>query len=187
MVNELSLVVRQAVFRKTVQGVAELSDRTLSVALRRVLIPVDGQRTVGSLAGLAGNEVVEALAVLLHQGFIECDDQAARAIVHASLPVAVLQSRVIAPEPEAVMAADLSDQHLDAVKQKMVSSCEVYLGLLGKSLAREIGGIHSLAALRGVLGRWQLAMRELHGANEAALQVVDDVKAMMRGASFSVL
>lgn len=64
----------QGIFAKTPKGVDEIQQRTLRLGLlqRRVLLLVDGQRTVAELQKLAGNtDVNTLLAELLTLGCIE--------------------------------------------------------------------------------------------------------------------
>jgi hypothetical protein len=61
------------VFAKTAKGVIEVARRSggLSMTARRVLIMIDGKRTVGELAPLAGNGGIDAVIGLLEsQGFV---------------------------------------------------------------------------------------------------------------------
>ncbi len=72
------------VYTKTAKGVAEVAARggTLSLTARRILIMVDGKRTVAELAPLARpGEIDGLIATLEAQGFIQRmhgDDAAAR-------------------------------------------------------------------------------------------------------------
>ncbi|HEX7157022.1 MAG TPA: hypothetical protein VF229_07385 [Burkholderiaceae bacterium] len=62
------------VFAKTAKGVIEVSRRSggLSMTARRVLIMIDGKRTVGELAPLASNGGIDAVIGLLEsQGFVQ--------------------------------------------------------------------------------------------------------------------
>lgn len=60
------------VYAKTAKGVAEVANRggALTLAARRVLIVIDGRRSIGELAALLHSALDEVVALLESQGFI---------------------------------------------------------------------------------------------------------------------
>lgn len=91
------------VFTKTAKGVSEVSTRAgaLSLAARRVLIMIDGKRTVGDLAPLMrAGEVEGILSALEAQGFISRKQAMAEGPATLSST-----SPAVAPPPQAPVAA----------------------------------------------------------------------------------
>lgn len=90
------------VFAKTTLGLEEIQQRTLRLPLltRRVLLLVDGRRTVAELATLAGNaDVAGLLADLQQRG---CIERVAAAPAPRAAPA---RAPAPAPEPPAAPAA----------------------------------------------------------------------------------
>ncbi|WP_028453244.1 hypothetical protein [Chitinilyticum aquatile] len=184
------------VFIKTSKGQEEIDARShgLPQRLRRLLILVDGAKSVGALAALlVGLEVVPLLRELETAGFVMpagIDPHSERAPVSglASPPIATdslaAAPPATAPIPAAaavaVEPAALSEHRIRMIRMLMQESCELYLGIFGKGLLPEIAGIDSEAALRKVFGRWHIAMRESHQSDAQALALVDEIRTLMR-------
>jgi hypothetical protein len=114
------MVDERLVYAKTAKGVAEVNARsgTLSLTVRRVLIMVDGKRTVGDLTPYAKpGEVGSVIEQLEAQGLVYP--------AHAGAPTAP-------PPPQAEIAADEGEERpaitLDTLKRRAVRELSDRLG-----------------------------------------------------------
>lgn len=116
------MIDEQLVYAKTPKGVAEVAARSggLSLAARRVLILIDGKRTVAELAPLARpGEIASILEGLESQGFVQ--------------PLNSAAVRAAAAEPAGTESGDeLADERLvatlEAVKRRAVRELSDRLG-----------------------------------------------------------
>ncbi|HXF46879.1 MAG TPA: hypothetical protein VNK91_12255 [Burkholderiaceae bacterium] len=116
------MIDERLVYAKTPKGAAEVAARSggLSLAARRVLIMVDGKRTVAELAPLARpGEIATILEALEAQGFVQ--------------PVNSAAVRAAVAEPAGVDSGDeLADERLvatlEAVKRRAVRELSDRLG-----------------------------------------------------------
>jgi len=125
------------VYVKTASGRDEVACRNggLSQRERRVLIVVDGQRTVAELIALfSPGELEAALPVLVEKGLV-----------------------VAAGEPAHVAG---SDETLRDAKDFMISVAQSCLGLLAADLVARIEGVEDVKRLGPVVGYWVAALRE---------------------------
>ncbi|MBE9610994.1 hypothetical protein [Chitinilyticum piscinae] len=174
---------------KTDKGQQEIATRAhqLPQALRRLLILVDGAKSVSALTVLlVGLEVIPLLRELAHQGFVEpAPGQSGRhttaldaAIISTPAELTVLTPAPQVPAPPE--AGPLSEHRIRMIRTLMLESCELYLGLFGRTLQPEIASIRDEAGLRRVLARWHLAMRESALSDAQALALVDEIRKLMR-------
>ncbi|WP_028455819.1 hypothetical protein [Chitinilyticum litopenaei] len=189
------------VYCKTAKGQQEISERRfgLPARLRRVLILIDGSKSVGALAALlVGLEIIPAIHELEQAGFVspapggphsQHDRQAAAAatpVTHvAAAPAAAARPEPAAAPPPPVAHAPipqitLSAHRIRMIRMLMEESCQLYLGIFGKDLLPEIRAIDDEKSLRGTLARWQIAMRESRQSDEQALALVDEIRTLLR-------
>lgn len=198
------------IFQKTDLGREEVSSRNqgLSAKLRRLLILVDGQRTVEALRAASGllDETDALIAQLMTIGLIADRDAmgvvAAPVAVAAVTPVAVAiitpapavsdtaHAVVALPTPAVVTSAaptppvaeqaiQIDPARLAGVKQLMLDSTRQYLGLMGADIQRRIETANDAETLKGCVVRWSLAMRESRQGSAVAGMFLDQVRAVL--------
>lgn len=148
---------------KTEAGTREVAARSLRLSsqLRRLLILIDGERDAVQLGRLLGTH---DLAIQL--GELE----AAGLIANPSAPRRV-------DRPDAAPAVDPSVlQHARAL---MCESAMRHLGLLGKTLAREIESAESRAELLSLSARWHMAMRDSRDGHQEADVLLGTLRKML--------
>jgi len=153
----------RGVYVKTEAGTREVASRGLRLPshLRRLLILIDGERDAAQLGRLLGtNDVATQLAEL----------EAAGLIVNPSA-----QTRVA--EPDSAPALDPSVlQHARAL---MCESAMRHLGLLGRTLAREIESAESRVELLSLSARWHMAMRDSRDGHHEADMLLGALRKML--------
>lgn len=181
---------------KTDKGREEIETRAsgLSARMRRVLILVDGQRTVADLMSQTGLSLdADALLNELEvQGFIARSGAASSAAIPAVSepavpPLADSEIRPAVPVPVPVPPAPVSSlpqyepvslDNLVVMRKLMLDSARLYLGLLGADVIRQLEAANSEEKLRACVTRWHLAMRESRQGRmfaEALFQEVREV------------
>ena len=176
------------VFTKTSQGRSEIDNRTggLSAKARRLLILIDGQRTLaelGTASGL-GEELGIWLEQLLSAGMIESP--------HGARPVAALAGTLPLPEvPTAAIAAPqppaapeaaaitIDPARLLEAKQLMLDTAQRYLGLMGRDVTARISAAEDVGALRSCIARWTTAMRETREGGAVVARYLEEINACL--------
>ncbi|MBM3116920.1 hypothetical protein [Jeongeupia naejangsanensis] len=167
------------VYRKTALGQAEIDSRNLGLTARarRLLILIDGQRSLADIAAVLGHaELAPLLAELGHAGCIASDDDqptpeptAAPAPPAPARPAATQQPRPVeALDPIRIVKA----------KELMTESTQAFLGLMGRGLISEIEAVSDTPALRNAIARWNMALRESRKAGPYADEFVQAVKVL---------
>lgn len=181
---------------KTDKGREEIETRAsgLSARMRRVLILVDGQRTVADLMSQTGLSLdADALLDELEvQGFIARSGSVSTAVVQAMpVPAPVVPPAVVSevrpavsvpvPPPPVASPPQYEPVSLDdlvVMRKLMLDSARLYLGLLGADVIRQLEVANSEEKLRACVTRWHLAMRESRQGRmfaEALFQEVREV------------
>jgi len=165
------------VFAKTPKGQDEVATRSggLSPRVRRVLIFVDGKRTVDDLRGmLQSDDLQHTLGMLEEEGYIEFFDISGIAPAAAAgqpLPSITAFSELPAmPDP----------LRLQQARNFMVNTLNAFVGPLGiSSLLDRLEIANSHADLRALYDEWYHAMvmsrdgkREAEGLRSKLLQVI---------------
>lgn len=157
----------KVVFRKTTQGKEEMTTRTntFTPRVRRILILVDGKRTVDQLRELAlADDLTHTLALLEESGLIEVDSAPGSSGVAASpsAPLPAVHAFRDNPPPHDPMRLQLS-------RNFMNNTIRAFLGTVGTSgiLAR-IEQATTLEGLRDCFAEWHyLLMTSRDGRREA--------------------
>jgi len=162
------------VFRKTAAGQAEVTARSgsLTMPMRRVLIMIDGKRTVAELAVLLRpGEVDSVITALLEKGHIEST------MAVPAQDAAAARPATIAPGPRTL--SDVSDPNrfmsIDEAKRRVVRELTDRLGPEAEYLAIKIEQCVSVDELRA---RIRDAERLL--ANAMGEQVAQDFRQALR-------
>jgi len=179
-------------FTKTAQGRTEIESRSAGLAAkaRRLLILVDGQRTLAELAAASGlgDELGAFLQQLLAAGMIEAPSGATTGSLPTPLPLAgtlpVPEAAAPAvPQPPATPAAaaiTLDPARMQQAKQLMLDSVQTYLGLMGRDITARITAAEDLAALKSCVARWTTAMRETRDGSAVVARYLEDINACLR-------
>jgi hypothetical protein len=135
------------VFKKTANGQAEVAARSgsLTMSMRRVLIMIDGKRTVAELAPLLRpGEIDGVIAALLEKGYVESVGVEAPPAARPNLP------NTIAPAPRTL--SDVSDPNrfmsIDETKRRVVRELTDRLGPEAEYLALKIEQCRTVDELR---------------------------------------
>ncbi len=137
------------VYRKTAAGQIEVAARSgsLSLATRRVLIMVDGKRSVAELAPLLPGGIGSAIDTLVEKGYIEPAGSVDAA------PVAPAASATVSPAPRTL--SDVSDpsrfMSIDEAKRRAVRELTDRLGPGAEYIALKIEQCRGVADLRACL------------------------------------
>ncbi|QLG88286.1 hypothetical protein HQ393_08515 [Chitinibacter bivalviorum] len=161
------------VYYKLPRGLKAIHTRDDSNALnaqqRRLLILIDGERTVADLMQMLGTvELIASLQLLNEQGYIGTEPSRLSELSLTPTPAAATETtRTIDPE------------RMEAVKQLMLSSSQQCLGLMAKPLIREIEEIRCEKTLKTTLARWNMALRESRTATQHADQFLKAAKTLL--------
>ncbi len=140
------------VYRKTAAGQIEVAARSgsLSLATRRVLILVDGKRSVAELAPLLPGEIGSAIDMLVEKGYIEPAGSVDAAPVAPAAPAA---SATVSPAPRTL--SDVSDpsrfMSIDEAKRRAVRELTDRLGPGAEYIALKIEQCRGVDELRACL------------------------------------
>lgn len=150
------------VFVKTALGQQEIQQRTLRLGLleRRVLLLVDGQRTVGDLAALAGNADASALlAELVARGCIARTGTARPRAAPAGAAAAPTAARSDDPLATLPPASDRSAEQVEMARHFMINSVSRLMDpVMSAPFRMKIQACGSAAELRGYYAEWAQAV-----------------------------
>ena len=167
------------VFAKTVKGQLEIASRTggLTPRQRRVLIFVDGKRTVEELRGLVqSDDLQHTLGLLEEDGFIEVTSLVTAAGTATPAPAA--------PLPSITAFGELPEPHdpmrLQRARNFMVNTLNTFVGSLGASaLLDRLENAAGHEGLRALYDEWYHAIvmsregkREAEALRTKLLQVI---------------
>ncbi|MBT0960175.1 hypothetical protein [Denitromonas iodatirespirans] len=145
-------------YAKTAKGVAEVETRAdrLKPALRRLLILVDGKKTLDILKSMVGIDTIdEPLTQLLEGGYIEpvgaATESAAEAAPASSAKVFDLAS----------LPAERDPKDLDKARNFMINTLKHFHGPYTKlDLMRQVQACETHDALRALYADWLRCMHE---------------------------
>lgn len=168
------------VFAKTPKGQEELTAKSggLSPRQRRVLIFVDGKRTVDELRGmLQADDLQNTLGLLEEDGFIEV---AGIATAGASKPVTPPPATLPSITAFGELPANVDPLRLQQARNFMTNTINAFVGALGtSSLLDRIEQAASHQDLRALFDEWYHAIvmsregkREAEGLRSKLLQVI---------------
>ncbi|MBY0467000.1 MAG: hypothetical protein K2W33_18840 [Burkholderiales bacterium] len=143
----------KVVFRKTAQGTAEMTTRTgaFTPRVRRILILVDGKRTVDQVRELASaDDLTHSLSLLEESGMIE---------VLSAPNVNRLATAANAPLPPVHAFRDNPPPHdplrVQLARNFMINTIRAFLGTVGTSaMLMRLEEATSLETLRDCFGEW---------------------------------
>lgn len=150
------------IFAKTERGYTEIVQRSgaLSPRVRRVLIFVDGRRTVSDLREMVHyDDLQHTLGLLEEEGYIEMvgvaggddDDAVMPAPAVASAPLPDMQFRLHPPGGDPV--------RLQKARNFMLNTLNAYVGALGtSSLQDRVAAAHNPAEMRALFDEWYFAI-----------------------------
>jgi len=179
------------VFTKTEKGREEMATRShgLNPSQRRILIPIDGRKTVTALAEInapmaASGQFEEILAFLAEQGFIEMTGSESAS--QAASPAVTARGKRAAFEEmaaEKIGRADAEEElaSLREVKDFMTTTAQTYLGLLSASLIQRIEQARNASQLMSVVGQWNMALRDSAQGRRFADAYLEQVRAALAG------
>jgi len=136
------------VYSKTPKGVAEVAARSaqLSMTTRRVLIMVDGKRTVDELAVLLRPGEIDAVITQLESAGLIQRNSATHAIDVPTVAGRVLES--VAPTTQGGAPDEQNPMTLDEAKRRAVRELTDRLGPGAESLAIRIEGCKTIEDFR---------------------------------------
>jgi hypothetical protein len=136
------------VYSKTPKGVAEVAARSaqLSMTTRRVLIMVDGKRTIDELAVLLRPGEIDAVITQLESAGLIQRNSATHAIDVPTVAGRVLES--VAPTTQGGAADEQNPMTLEEAKRRAVRELTDRLGPGAESLAIRIEGCKTIEDFR---------------------------------------
>ncbi|GHD68459.1 hypothetical protein [Jeongeupia chitinilytica] len=172
------------VYSKTARGQAEIDARSLglSARARRLLILIDGRRTLAEIAVILGHDTLPPLlAELQAQGCIgtpgETASEAGATVEPAPAPSPVQSvPPAVTQQPKPIDALD--PIRIVKAKELMTESAQTFLGLMGRGLISEIEAVSDTPALKNAIARWNMALRESRKAGPYADEFVQAVKVL---------
>lgn len=160
-----------AVFAKTPKAYEEIHHRIhrLSARQRRVLILLDGQKTLSSIAEVVPmNELEEVLPLLVRDNFVQVKDSAMRSPEQSE----------DTPLPARAKAL-LDTGKLQEIKNFMISSAQTCLGLLAADLVQRIEKARDEVQLQSLVGQWHMALRESRQGPNVADKFLEHVRTVL--------
>lgn len=156
---------------KTDKGRQEIETRAggLPAKLRRLLIMIDGRKTLDELMSQTGLSIDmdSMLQQLQDGGYVDLEGVAPPSLAQAAswVPVqSVVTSTNIPSAPAPVTAVPqygpVSEVDLATARGLMLECARIYLGLMGAALVRRIEAAAGEAALRACVPAWHMALRE---------------------------
>lgn len=166
----------KAVFHKTNKAHEELTQRRhgLDLKARRVLIMIDGVRSLGSLTSVMSAEELHAVILELREaGFITHETPAAAAPQpqEAIKPIAMTTSQA--------SGTTLDPVKLTRVKAYLIETSQQHLGLMAAKLQQEIAQANDEGALRSALAHWNMALRESRSGTTRASEYMQTARTML--------
>jgi hypothetical protein len=168
----------QHIYGKTPRGKQAIAvrDLALSAHLRRLLILIDGERSVAQLFKLLSTQTLLAeLATLVELDLIALDTP--NIIATKVIPDIAAPTLTNASNSQSTTLLDL--EKLMAIKQLMISSSEQHLGLMAQPLIRDIEAIDNDKKLKMTLARWNMALRESRSATQHADHFLKAAKSLL--------
>lgn len=167
------------IFSKTAKGHEEVTNKTggLTPRQRRVLIFIDGKRTIDELRGmLQSDDLQHTLGMLEEDGFIELAGVTAAGGKTVSPPSGPLPSISAFRE----LPAETDPIKLQQARNFMVNTLNAFVGALGTStLLDKLDKAQNHTDLRALFDEWYHAIvmsregkREAEGLREKLLQVI---------------
>jgi len=157
------------IYAKTQKGLTEMESRSGEIGprVRRLLIFVDGKRSVDQLKAMVGEaSLEESLELLQSGGFIEVVESAAGSGALAA----------VVPTVTATVAGDgqeLDERHLDMARKLMVNSLRDFTGPMKyRALMQKVADGATAADLGALVDEWYEAVND----NPAASFAVDDIR-----------
>lgn len=153
---------RSPLLAKTAAGVDEIATRSrrLTPALRRLLILIDGQRSITELAGLLGDsDVASQLDSLIAAGLIAAADAS--------------------PPPQTTTAPAALPQRLQLARDLMTDSARRHLGVLAQPLLASIAAAGEARALRAISASWHMALRDSRNGRTEADQLLHALRELI--------
>ena len=162
------------VFAKTAKGTEEITSRSgaLTPRMRRVLILVDGRRSIATLRELvSADDLTHTLGLLEESGFIELGGLAEPdgAIVPSDGPLPSITAFRELP-------AGRNPMDMEKAKHYMINTLKVFCGQYGPvSLMAAIHGADSHEALREHFAAWYHAIVETRQGRRRAEELRSDL------------
>ena len=179
--NPISASMLQTVYRKTSTGEQEVICRQLglSAKLPRVLILIDGEKTVSTLSALIlGMGLLPAIHELELRGLIQsAQHQQLHAAQFTPNQIKIKQPQHVEVTIEKPV---LDIPRLNAIKTLMIDSSETLLGIFGKTLVEKIKVIDDESQLNNAISQWNISLRESKKGQQHADQYLEAIKTLMK-------
>lgn len=151
------------VFVKTPKGIAEVSLRGAQLAMtsRRILIMVDGRRSVGDLSVLLRPGEIDGVIVQLEgSGLIQRVQHGAS----IDVPTVFGRDESLPPAPAGTSSEDPNPMTLDEAKRRAVRELNDRLGPDAESLAIRIENCRTIETFRELVREAERFVSAMHGA-----------------------
>lgn len=159
------------IFAKTPKGVSEIETRSggLSPRVRRVLILVDGKRTVDEVRALAlADDLTHTLGVLEEEAYIEVLKTAEVAVADNGQLPSITAFRELPEHPDS--------KELDMARHFIVNTLKAFCGQMTHiKLVEAAFAAKTHAELREVFGPWYHAIVDTREGRRRAEELRDDL------------
>jgi hypothetical protein len=179
--NSIPTSMLKTIFRKTSAGDQEILTRQLGLSAkqRRVLILIDGEKSIGALNRLVlAADLLPAISRLKELELIQSEqNQQLEQIKIKPQPIQApqtIQVQYLTAKPT------LDSVRLNAIKALMIDSSESLLGVFGKTLVEKIKVLNDESELSSTITQWNLSLRESKKGQHHAEQYLEAIKTLMK-------
>ncbi|WP_288842748.1 hypothetical protein [uncultured Deefgea sp.] len=173
--NQLSII-----YCKTAAGEHEIATRQhgLLSKQRQALILIDGKKSHAQLSQLLATiELDRLIDELLKLGLI--GQASTTPLLIQPMPVPNDAISIDTNRPQlAVMTLDI--ERLNAIKQLMIDSSKILLGIFANTLIEKINAIEDAGQLSPAIAQWNLSLRESKNGQMQAEQYLKAIKTLMK-------
>jgi hypothetical protein len=179
--NPIPAKLLKTIYRKTSAGDQEILTRQLGLSAkqRRVLILIDGEKSIAELNKLVLEvDLVPAIIKLTELVLIQSveNEQLKQIKNKPQIPQihSADQTQILNKKPV------LDSVRLNAIKALMIDSSETLLGVFGKTLVEKIKVVSDESQLSNAISQWNISLRESKKGQQHADQYLEAIKTLMK-------
>lgn len=169
------------IYQKTALGQQEinLNARVLNFRQRQILIMIDGKRSLDELSKFFNNvDVPEILTDLEKQGYIHSAINNTNSAASSNNNIGLTIQQPAAPTAITSDSGEiaLSENQVLIIKDIINTSCDEYLGMMGRPIKLKVEAAGNYAQLKACISQWHMAMRESKAGREPAGFLMEQVQ-----------
>jgi len=173
--SPMSIIQTHHIYCKTDKGRFAIEQRAFGLQARQrsLLIMIDCTRALRELVTvLPTNELKTNITFLLDQDLIITKEA-----FHKTTSIPVAPIAINTPDPPQLVEIDAAA--LSAIKQYMIETARLHLGLMSTDIANRLNRCHTNEQLLNAAAHWHMALRESPSCQKLAGQYLDEVKARL--------